>query len=93
MGWSCTEAAGKTLDAWEKVCRASTGSSNTWTAPDRRQYFYEVSAIEYNDGAITGTVHSVSPCRLTGQFRIEPNGASAGISRMPGSRVIVKEAA
>ncbi len=57
MGWSCTRAAGDTMDRWIAKCRAqSGGSQNTYTS-DGETYFWEVSRTEHNDGAITGTIH------------------------------------
>jgi hypothetical protein len=56
MGWSCSKAASDTLKALDAVCVASTNTSNTWKAPDGREYFYEMSRREHDDGAITGEV-------------------------------------
>lgn len=91
MGWSCAREAAFTLDAFDKACRESTGSSNSWRA-DGKSYFYETSRTEHDDGAITGKVWQVKPwtdpkdgsvsdrCFPAGSFRIEPDG---NVSRAP----------
>jgi hypothetical protein len=74
MGWSYSQAAGRTLDAIEAACKASregTGetAANVFFARGRR-YFYQVSRREMNDGGISGTVYLAPPgegwCRKAG---------------------------
>ena len=78
VGWSCRKEAGDTLDRATEYCRASEGSSNTWKV-DGREFFYEVSSREYEDGRITGTVWEIlnGLCYRRGGFRIEGNGKVA----------------
>lgn len=80
MGWSCRADAAKILDLWSKACRASTGTSNTW-AQGARQYLFELSRTEHDDGAITGAIWRLEPstgdrflCYRSGTFRIEGDG-------------------
>lgn len=85
MGWSCASDAGRTMDAWTKLCREQTKSSNVYVDYEAggREYFWELSRREHDDGAITGTVLLVlekrpdgsSTCRKVGSFRIEPDGS------------------
>jgi hypothetical protein len=87
MGWSCSAAASKTLAKWEAICRASTGSSNTWKASDGREYFYEGNGKEYRDGRIVGAVYGVVPCARVAGFVINADGSSDGLRFMAGSAV------
>lgn len=76
MGWSCRADAARTLERWEKACRESTGSSNTWVE-DNAVFFYELDNVEHDDGAITGEIwRGTSPGRAVpaGKFRIEGDG-------------------
>lgn len=78
MGWSCSAAAGRTLEAIQAACVASTGSQNTWEEPGRAPCFFELDSTEHDDGAITGDVFRMAPgtsrCRATTRFRIEADG-------------------
>lgn len=88
MGWSCASKANDTLRKWSDACAAQTRSSNVYVVGAKR-YFYEVSRVEHNDGAITGTIISMldgtgtaEHClgKRVGSFRIEPDGT---VSRAP----------
>lgn len=79
MGWSCRADAGRTLDAFTRMCRDSTGMSNTYEAKGKR-FFFEVSNTEHEDGAITGTIArfiNESQCVSAGSFRINGDGSIA----------------
>lgn len=79
MGWSCRADAWNTMKAWNDLCVAITGASNTYVA-NGTKYFYESSRVEHEDGAITGAVWKMideKHCRKAGSFRIEGDGSVA----------------
>ena len=86
MGWSCTQKAGTTTDAWAAACVKSTGSSNVWEVSVSNRavrYFYEISDTEHADGAITGKIWKFvgkDRCKPVSAFRVEPDGR---VSRAP----------
>ena len=83
MGWSCRADAAKTMDKWTTACQTQTGKSNVFKAKDGSEYFWETSATEHADGAITGSVYKFltdSKCVKSSTFRIEPNGT---VTRAP----------
>lgn len=91
MGWSCTAAAGLTLDAIkEHFTREGIETGNGikgkgWTG------FWETGP-EHEDGAITGSIFKdtgAGYCRRVGSFRIEPDGR---ISRFPGLGAAARKA-
>lgn len=55
MGWSCSDKASKVLDKWSDACIKQTGNSNVYVVKGK-QYHFEVSRTEHNDGSITGTI-------------------------------------
>lgn len=76
MGWSCTKAAGDTMDRWSAVCRKATGSSNAFKVGPKK-FFFEGDNIEHDDGSITGEVFRMGGGGLAyayGKFHIGPNG-------------------
>ena len=81
MGWSCSKAANDVLRSWTQACVLETGSQNTFLSGGKK-YFYELSRVEHDDGAITGTIQRVvreltdgrSWCRRTDSFRIDGGG-------------------
>lgn len=76
MGWSCSKAAGNVTDSWQKKCRLSTGSANTFVVK-RVKYFFDISSEEYDDGSITGELLmclTQDRCRKIGNFRIDGKG-------------------
>lgn len=79
MGWSCSHDASKVLDIWREACRANSGTFKQ----GGKQYFYDISRTEHDDGAITGAIYHMLPgnmCRKTSTFRIEGDGT---ITRAP----------
>jgi hypothetical protein len=84
MGWSCRKEASETMGRWTAACVAQTGSSNVYLM-DGREYFWELSQKEHDDGAITGAIVEVVEKRLDGSstaksagtFRINPDGSVA----------------
>jgi hypothetical protein len=82
MGWSCRREASETMQKWTAACVAQAGSQNVYEANGKR-YFWEVSRVEHEDGAVTGTILvmcSRNMARPVGRFRIEPDGR---VSRAP----------
>jgi len=76
MGWSCTKAAGDTMDRWSAVCRKATGSSNAFKVGPKK-FFFEGDNVEHDDGSITGEVFAMvgeSSARSVGKFHIGPGG-------------------
>lgn len=55
MGWSCSSAAGATLDIWTQYCVKETGSQNVFKIRGVH-YMFEVSRTEHRDGRITGEI-------------------------------------
>lgn len=81
MGWSCTQAANQTLQKWEELCRAQTGSQNVFFTK-KAKFFFETSRTEHPDGAITGTIFKflypdtdAERVQRNGSFRIEADGS------------------
>ena len=82
MGYSCTAKAAMVLDTFH----GGGEVSNTWTWKGT-EYFYE-QGRENQDGAITGTIWSMSG-RRKGSFRISPDGI---VERAPhGMRTCLSE--
>jgi hypothetical protein len=78
MGWSCSLEASETLKRLDATCRDTTGSSNTWKLAGR-EFFYEMSRREYDDGAITGAVIELgSPTHCDNPRCSVCNGARPG---------------
>ena len=75
------------MDRWTDACLAQTGSQNTYEVGGRK-YFWELSNVEHDDGAITGTIAVIDKvltedtfyAHTVGSFRIEPDGT---VSRAP----------
>jgi len=89
MGWSCRADAAVTMESWTAACVAQTGSPNVFRV-NGREYFWEVSSVEHDDGAITGTIVRVegpgstpdsTACRSAGSFRINGDGTVARAPR------------
>ena len=79
MGWSCSKKSGDVLDLWTKACIANSGNQNTWRYTGK-EYFFEVSRIEHDDGAITGIIlRSIDDthCRKVASFKINGDGSIA----------------
>ena len=82
MGWSCSEAAGKTMELWCAACSAATESTNVFR-DNGEVFFWEVDSKEWEDGRITGTIQKMvdkDSCVPWGRFQIEPTGR---VSRGP----------
>jgi hypothetical protein len=82
MGWSCSaEASDRLHDVWSKQCRGQTDSQNSYVGTDGRNYFYEVSRKEHDNGAITGTSWRELPdgehVTRAGSWKINPDGTVA----------------
>lgn len=83
MGYSCTAAADRTLDAISEACYRQTKTRNVYRH-NGRDLFWEVGR-ENADGAITGTIYRLSgplgnpktTITKAGSFRINPNGTIA----------------
>lgn len=83
VGYSCTAAANRTLDAISEACYQQTKAANVYRH-NGKDYFWEVGR-ENADGAITGTIYQYSGPRTNpkttvtkaGSFRINPNGTIA----------------
>ncbi len=81
MGWSCRADAAETMHKWTAACVAQTGSQNVYRVGGR-EYFWDVSRTEHDDGAITGTIIVItekrpdgsSLGRRVGSFRINGDG-------------------
>jgi hypothetical protein len=83
MGWSHTQAAGRTLDRIEEACSRSRlangggATSNVFYAGGKR-YFYEVSRRDQPDGGIAGAIYLSPPdadwARKVGTFRLDGHG-------------------
>jgi hypothetical protein len=77
MGWSCSGLANDVVQAWTRACLVSTDMQNTYRSRGRR-YFWEISRVEHDDGAITGTVFAIlsdGTARRSASFRIGGDGA------------------
>ena len=76
MGWSCAAKADDAMQRVNDECVRQSGSSNVYR--DTRFHFYEVSRVEHEDGAITGSVYTGpldgETVRRSGSFRFEPDG-------------------
>lgn len=79
MGWSCSAAAAERERVMSNVCRRTTNSQNAYVGTDGVTYFYEPSRTEHADGAITGSVYTMTG-RKVGTFRIDGDGT---VSRWP----------
>ncbi len=87
MGWSCRKDALDALKPLQDFCAATTGCSNTWKLANGREYFYEISHKEHDDGAITGSVVELGPPTgapdgarpgyKVGSFRVDGDGKIA----------------
>jgi len=83
MGWSCSRAADRTIDAIETACSRSRlenkgdAVSNVFYTNGKR-YFYEISRRDQPDGGIAGAIFLSPPdvdwCRKVGTFRIDGAG-------------------
>lgn len=75
MGWSCRADAGNTMQKIEDCCRKQTGSQNSFRR-NGNEYFIELSYVEHDDGAITGSIMLVTGdfCNKSGSLRIEGDG-------------------
>lgn len=72
MGYSCTTAALRTLQAVKELNGCDLESSNEFHSHTGRRLFFE-RGEEKNDGAIVGSVFDLRGKRA-GSFRIEGNG-------------------
>ncbi len=70
-GWSCTQAAGRVLDAWVKFCLEQSGQQNVFSTP-RGQAFWETGR-EQADGSIVGSIYYMDGSR-GGSFKIDADG-------------------
>jgi len=77
MGYSCTKAAGDTLDRLKELLspRSAGGPSNGFKLKDGREGFWEIGR-ENADGAITGSVFITSQPGVSSGWIVEPSGAS-----------------
>ena len=85
MGWSCRADASAVLNRITTGCVARSKSQNVWIEGGRA-WMFELSRVEHDDGAITGSIHEftdlgLSHARRVGGFRIEGDGR---IARGPG---------
>jgi hypothetical protein len=72
MGWSCEGKAGRTM---ERIYRLH--GKDALYHYQGRQYFFEASSREYEDGHITMNVYMCIDerrCRKSGTFKILPSG-------------------
>lgn len=84
MGWSCNADAARTMDKWTQACLQSTGVQNEYIS-DGTRFFWELSSVEHDDGAITGEILKVltsrpdgsASCQPIGTFRIDGDGKVA----------------
>lgn len=77
MGWSCTRAAGDTMQEWVDECLKQTQSQNVYRNRRGDKQFWEHDRVEHADGAITGEIwryNGNNNCIRVCGFRIEPNG-------------------
>jgi hypothetical protein len=82
MGWSCSKDASDVMQRWTAACIRQSGQQNVFYSGTKK-YFWEVSNVEHDDGAITGSIiHMLNDheCRKVGTFRINGDGS---ISRAP----------
>lgn len=83
MGWSCRNEVAETMERWRKYCADLTGTSNTFLVGST-QYFWELDATEYDNGAATGAVYRMGKSGMAypvGTFTIKPDGTL--LSRCP----------
>lgn len=82
MGWSCSDAAGKTMDRWVAKCRKETKQSNVFEV-NRVRYFWEEDREEFEDGSIKGEVFmqlNADRCRSAGRFHIGGDGNMVSVT-------------
>lgn len=68
MGWSCSAAAARVLDAFTAYCVRSTGMTNVWKQGEVC-YMIEVDRKEFRSGAITGEILRMESADPKGEGR------------------------
>lgn len=85
MGYSCSAAASKVMEAWSRECELSTDSQNCYVDSDGIVRFWERSDVEHPDGAVTGTIWkqaSDGRCYRAGTFKINGDGIDCSRAEM-----------
>lgn len=72
---SCS--AYKIMELWEEACKNNSGESDKWYGKGSKYFEWKLSAKDFKDGSVVGTVYSILPTghKPSSSFRIDANGS------------------